>query len=34
MIIEDSIKFKNALKENDLNAIRKVPKSDLHNHIG
>lgn len=33
MSIEDSIRFKNALKENDLNAIRKIPKSDLHNHL-
>ena len=29
----DSRKFITALKDNDLAAVREVPKADLHNHI-
>lgn len=33
MSLEDSIKFKKALKENDLETLQKVAKSDLHNYF-
>ena len=29
----DSRKFITALKDNDLAAVREVPKADLHNHF-
>ena len=28
----DSLQFMEALKSNDLNKLKEIPKSDIHNH--
>lgn len=33
MINMDSVKFIEALRKHDLDALRKIPKADLHNHF-